>query len=275
MRARKGVLCLFLLLMYGFCFFQQEQFAKKTQYNLAFPLPSAVQKAVLGYLSQLGGEMHFIRTAVFLGGTDSNNLSATHANSLSKNFEVMSNLHPPFIDTYFLCQATLPYFGVEKAAETNLILKKGTAALPDNWTLSFFMGFNYFYFLEDNAQAADVLMHTSKLPNAPNWLGHLASILKASGGDIYAGLIWLRAMRSAEEDEASIARYDNDIAMFEQALSVEKAISAFRKKYSREPSDLSLLVPEFLTELPDFGDNFVLVWKPPILNLKRPPQPNM
>jgi hypothetical protein len=36
------------------------------------------------------------------------------------------------------------------------------------------------------------------------------------------------------------------------------------------PSRLNELVPEFLPGLPDLGKDFLLVWEPPVLQVKRP-----
>ncbi len=259
-----------LLVVYGLICFQQEQFTQKNQYYLPFPTPAIVQKSVLGFLRQIGGEMLFIKTSVFLGGKEVTKLTDMQTNSLSENFKVMSELNPPFVDTYFLCQATLPYLGTEKVEEANVILNNGINALPEKWVLPFYAGFNHFYFLNENIKAGEHLLNASRLPGAASWLGHLASVLAAEGGDIFVGLTWLRAMRESEDDNSLKERIDEDIAKFEQALKIEKAVLSFQDKYKTEPSDLELLVPEFLPEIPDFGKDFVLVWQPPFLSLKRP-----
>jgi hypothetical protein len=258
-----------LLLIYGILFYLHENVEQDNSSEISYPLPSTVQKTALGYLKQIGSEVHFIKTAVFLGGVDINFLTNDHADRLSKNFDVMADLHPAFVDTYFLSQSTLPYFSAEKARENNEILKKGIAALPDNWVLPFFVGFNHFYHLQENLEASKYLLSASKLPGAATWLAHLASMLAAEGGDIYAGLIWLKAMQKGEQDETVRQSYAKDIAVFEMAVEVQKAIHNYRNQYGRYPSVLDDLVPDFLPHLPDFKGRFFLEWNPPALKLHR------
>lgn len=259
-----------LVVCYGVLFFAQERFTHQVKPTLALPLPSVVEKTVLGYLRQLGGEMHFIKTAVFLGGNFTNEPDETYATGLSSNFQVMVDLHPQFIDSYFLCQSSLPFIGPERAREANAILQKGLNANPTNWIFPFFQSFNYNHFLSEPRKAADALRTAAKIDEAPDWLEHLASIRAAQGGDILSGLIWLKAMYKTEENESRREKYGREIKDFEMALNVQKAIIAYQKKYGRHPDVLDDLIPEFLQALPIFNEKFVLAWDPPTLQLKRP-----
>jgi hypothetical protein len=260
-----------VLLLYIVLFIKHEQFDQNSTSRISFPLPPIVQKTALGYLRQIGGEMHFIKTAVFLGGYGLENLTSEHADRLARNFDLMAELHPAFIDTYFLSQSTLTYLGPEMTRENNEILKKGMAALPEYWLLPFYIGFNHFYYLQEKTVAAEYLLAASKLPGAATWLGHLASMLTAEGGDIRAGLIWLKTIHQNETDEAARKSYEKDIVAFENALAVQDALSLYQQKYGGAPFNLDVLVPEFLPYLPEFDGRYYLEWDPPTLKLKRPP----
>jgi hypothetical protein len=266
----RSLLFVCLALIYGTLFMHHEQAKQQAEPQLALPLPTPALKTILGYLRQLGGEMHFIKTSVFLGELDPSKPMDKYAVSLASNFEAMAELHPYFRDTYFLAESGLAHIGPEYARQANAILDKGIKAYPDDWFLPFFKGFNHFYYLKENRQAADDLLAASKLPDGPPWLAHLASMLAAEGGDIYAGLVWLKSMLKAEQDETMQERYKEDIAVFEKALAVQNAIFAYRQRYGRVPSILNELVPEFLPGLPDLGKDFLLVWEPPVLQVKRP-----
>jgi hypothetical protein len=269
MMLRKSVLII-LLIGYGLLFFYQEQYAAQSVEILEYPLPGIVQKTVLGYLRQIWAEMHFIKTAVFLGGNFTNNPDETYSNTLAKNFEVMAELHPHFIDIYFLCESSLPHNGPRWTRAANDVLKMGMDAHPERWELPFFQGFNYNHLLKEPVQAAKMLMIAAKKPGAPDWLEHLASLRAAQGGDILSGLVMLKAMLESEKDPVIQKRYEKDIMHFEQALKVQKGIYTYFKKYNVSPKVLSDLVPEFLPELPDFDGTFYLEWVPPDLRLKRP-----
>jgi hypothetical protein len=259
-----------LVLIYGALFMHHEHIKQQVEPQLTLPLPASALKTVLGYLSQLGSEMHFIKTGVFLGALDPNKPMDKYADSLVSNFEVMAELHPYFRDTYFFAESTLAHIGPEQARAANAILTTGMTVYPDDWFLPFFKGFNHFYYLKENRKAAEDLLKASQLPDGPTWLAHLASMLAAEGGDIYGGLAWLNMMLKAEEDPAMQERYRRDIGAFEKALIVQEAVFAYRRKYNQLPSELNDLIPEFIQALPEFDGDFYLEWEPPELKLKRP-----
>lgn len=266
----RKVIFFVLLISYTGVFFYQEKISIEAVPQLAFPMPAMVAKSVLGFLRQLGGEMYYIKASVFLGALDPSKPMDAHADSLASNFEVMSELNPYFVDTYFLCESGLAHIGPQQAREANTVLARGMEALPDNWFLPFFKGFNHFNYLKENRQAAEDLLKASKLPNGPPWLAHLASMLAAEGGDIAAGLVWMRAMLQTEEDETMKDRYRNDIAAFEKALAVQKAIQVFHSINGVYPNELGELVPRYISNLPDFTEKFSLSWNSPTLKLIRP-----
>jgi hypothetical protein len=259
-----------LLLSYGILFSLQETRFPKSSQQLSHPLPPAIEKAALGYLRQLGGEMHFVKAGVFYGGVKPGRDPLEYAEPFAQHLTSAASLHPNFADTYFLCQATLPYINKEFALQANSVLALGMAALPDNFVPPFFIGFNHFYHLKDPRQAAIFLQQAAQYPGVPSWVGHLASTLAAEGGDIYGGLIWLKAMLAAEEDERVRERYQHSIAMFERAVTVRQAIDIYKNKHNNQyPATLDAMVPEILAALPEFDPPFQLSWEPPTLRLIR------
>lgn len=266
---RNSFFCIFFLL-YCLSFFLQEQFTQITPIKLSHPLPTKVQKVALGYLKQLRAEIGFIKTNIFLGGTEPGRDPLTYATSLAHNFFTITELHPLFLDTYFLCQSSLPYINDENAQKANKIHEKGIKALPENWVLPFFVGFNHFYYLNNPQKASEILYHASYLPEAPQKpLQSLASILAAEGGNIYGGLLWLKGMLATEKDETMRERYKKRITIFEQAVVVQKAIERYKKQYNHYPLSLDALTPEILKSLPELSPPFSLSWTPPILQLVR------
>lgn len=258
-----------LLIFYGMLFPLQETRFSESSQQLSHPLPPVIEKIALGYLKQLGGEMHFVKASVFYGGLQPGFDPLKFAEPFARHLTAAATLHPQFIDTYFLCQATLPYINNEYAEYANSVFAQGMAALPDNFLLPFFIGFNHFYHLKDPHNAALFLKIASEKPNGPSWLGHLASTLAAEGGDIYGGLIWLKAMLAGEEDERVRERYQHSIVMFERAVTVQQAINTYKNQHGQYPAVLDALVPEELAALPEFDPPFQLSWEPPTLRLIR------
>jgi hypothetical protein len=259
-----------LVVVYALLFSQHERFSHWAQPQLSFPLPASVEKAVLGYIRQLGGEFHFIKSSLYVGALSARRQDLSGADNLAANLDSAAELNPPFVDTYFYCESFLAPQGQVHVRQANAILKKGIAARPQSWLLPFFLGFNHINYLGEPREAADALKAASERPTAPSWLGHLASVLAAKGGDINTGLMWLRAMHANEKNEAVRRGYADDIADYEKALEVQKAVRAFSSRYGREPRALNALVPEFLSGLPVFKGNLILKWEPPVLRLERP-----
>lgn len=267
---RRLLVSLVFLALYGSLFSLQEtRFAEKT-HDLTHPLPPALQEIALGYLKQLGGEMQFISASVFYGGLKAGRDPLEYAEPLARHLQAAAHLHPRFIDTYFFCQATLPYISDEYARFANKeVLARGLAALPESMVPPFFIGFNHFYHLQEPGEAAGYLRQASEKPGAPSWLGHLASVLAAEGGDIEGGFLWLQAMLANEEDERMREYYMFSINQFEKARTVQQAIVRYRQERGRDPEDLADLVPAFLPALPEFDPPFTLAWDPPLLRLHR------
>ena len=268
---RAGVVLfpLILLAYVGLFLFQEKMVIKNLDQLTTLPSYRFFQ-AVSGYARQLCAESIYIKTSVYLGGTHKQKTLKKNEKNLADHFVLVSKLHPKFRDTYFLCEGFLPSISKESAARANDIIGTGQSTYPDFWLFDIFAAFNCFYYLDDHIKAASILNEAVQKPGAPSWLGRLASVLAAQGGELYTGLNWLKLMRSGEKDDSARARYDKDIRVFEQAISVQQAADRYANHYGKPPEKLEELVPEFLSEIPDPGKNFVYDWVPPTLKLKRP-----
>ncbi|NOX24698.1 MAG: hypothetical protein GXP59_00990 [Deltaproteobacteria bacterium] len=258
-----------LLAVYGAVFSQQEILFRESSQQLAYPSPPEIQKAALGYLKQLGGEMQFIKAGVFYGGVKAGRDPLEYIGPFAQHLAAAAILNPEFTDTYYLCQATLPQINNKYATFANKIYALGMQALPNNFVLPFFTGFNYFYYLKDRRHAAELLKTAAEKPDGPLWVGHLAAILEAEDGDIYGGLVWLKVMLAGEKNKAAKKRYRHSIAMFTRAVTIQKSINIYKKRYGTYPPTLSDLIPDILPTLPKFDPPFQIKWIAPKLSLVR------
>ncbi len=239
-------------------FFSQLEHDRSGQtVELTAVMPAPIQK-MSGYLRQLSAETLYIKAAVFLGGRRAGTDPESYGPRLADHFDVMAQLHPKFLDIYFLGESSLSWINVEHALRANALLARGMAAVPDFWMLPFFAGFNSFYYINDPMTASLYLLQASQTKDGPPWLGHLAAVMAARGGSILAGLAWLRAMLAVEEEEGTRLRYQQDIKEFEKAASVLGALEAYQRKNGQYPYDLLQLVPNYLPELPVITEPYVL-----------------
>jgi len=258
-----------LLAGYIFLFLAQEQHLSIAQRDISPALPKRVLH-VLGhtYLDQIIAEALFIKTAVYHGGLEKE-VDAGNLAIMEQHFIVMNELHPKMLDIYYRAETTLAHRGDAYARTATRILEHGRSVLPDQIALPFFEGFNYFRYLRNPTKAAEVLRIGSEIPGAPRWIGHLASMLAAEGGNIRTGLVWLQGMLASSTDEVAKERYRGEIKVFEQALQVQVALERYMQNQSRPPETLDELVPDYLTQLPPLEKGYNLVYKAPNLFLKR------
>ena len=198
---KSGLWLASVIMAYTLVFLLQESHVKHAQYELEPTLPVQLQQASLGYLHQLGAEMLHIKAAVFLGGIRSAVAPETYVDNLADHFDIATTLHPKLLDIYYLAESSLSWIGNDSVRRANHVLDKGARARPDQWVLPFFAGFNSFYYLKEHDAAAEHLQRAAAVEGAPRWIGHLASVIAGRGGDIYGGLMWLRAMLADEEDQ--------------------------------------------------------------------------
>ncbi len=258
-----------LLIIYTGVFILQESQQQYGQHHLGETLPARLQQISLGYLHQLGAEMLYVKVMVFLGGRGQGESVTSFAPTLDRHFQVISDLHPYFQDTYYICESSLSWISPKFARRVNLVMEKGMEARPDLWMLPFFAGFNYFRYLDQPGEASKYLWEASKADEAPEWIGHLATTLAAEGGDIYGGMLWLKAMLVVEDNEMASARYRADIVEFEKAIVVLQALNRYRKQYGQEPATLDDLKPEFLLDLPEMERGYELWYEASTLRLRR------
>jgi hypothetical protein len=238
--------------------------------SLDYALPAGFYKITSGYLKQITAVSLFIRTSVFLGGREQGESLQTYELSLANNFEVMTNLYPQFLDPYYFCQAFLTPISESAAQQAESIFETGIQANPNDLFLRFFHASNFFLSMDEPLKGAKAFAEAAKLPNAPPMFEHLSAILSAQGGNLIAGLMSLKMLAAGEKDEAIQKRYQEEIVIFEQALLVKKAVDAYKDANESFPESLQMLIPDFLDNLPDLRDHFILIYDSPTIRLQRP-----
>ncbi len=260
-----------LLLVYLCLFMAHEKRSSLSPSTISPSLPTGMLN-LLGhsYLNQFIAEVLFIKTAVFYGGLNKR-MDEESLQTMAQHFIAMSQLHPRLMDSYYRSESILAHEGNEHANTVNHILERGRKYLPEKVTLPFFEGFNYFHYLNEPIKAANVLRIASTIPDAPQWIGHLASMLMASGGNIRTGLIWLKAMHATSQNDDEKARYQREIIAFEKAMQVQVALQRYVQRTGSYPDSLNSLLITDLSTLPTWDDVFFLEYQPPKLFLRRQP----
>ncbi|MDQ6961186.1 MAG: hypothetical protein Q9M28_01460 [Mariprofundaceae bacterium] len=245
---------------------------KKTlkEVKLENTMPIGLHQVVSSYARQLFADAIYIKVVVFLGSKPLPKVD-DYKNNLYQHFLVIQALHPQLIDMYYLSESSLSWVSKADTLRVNELMSVGMAKKTEEWLLYFFKGFNEFYYLQEPAEAARTLYASSAIESTPLWLGSLATVLAAKGGELRAGLSWLKVMWGSETDVDQKKRYARDIVTFEKALLIQVALEHFKGIHQVWPESLSELVPDFLVELPVIkGDQYDLSYANEQLRLLRP-----
>jgi len=114
--------------------------------------------------------------------------------------DVVTTLDPKFAYAYQFGGVNLGAVG-KKFEKSNALLMKGLRETPDVWQIPFYLGFNYFFYLNDFQTAADYMAKASLLPGHPAYLPQLTSRLYAQAGRKEAAVQFLEQMIQQTEDD--------------------------------------------------------------------------
>ena len=158
--------------------------------------------------------------------------------------DLVTQMDPKFLYAYKFAGVAIPY-DAASARNANKILEKGMREAPQNWQFPFYMGFNYYTYMNDYEGAARYISSASQLPGAPPFLAGLASRLYAEAGRPELAIEFLIEIYNSLEDELLKRELERRIkeAVVERDLNLlNEAVARFRSIKGRPPESLSELV---------------------------------
>jgi len=176
--------------------------------------------------------------------------------------DVITDLDPKFYTAYlFTGMGLIHNFDDVKLAKP--ILEKGMEAFPDSWELPFWIGYDYYIYLEDNETASKYLWQAAQKPEAPkHFMALMLSALKKSGE--YEKALWaMKMMYDNAPDEKTKTVYGKKMIQLRDMAVLQKAAEVFHQRNDRYPSDLEeLLSAGLIKELPadPYGQGYE--WNP-------------
>jgi hypothetical protein len=227
-----------------------------------FVIPSPALKITSFEYKGVVSDLLFLKAAIFFGGTftrkEEPRVKPEEWQWLYKVLTASTDLDPYFVDPYLLANAHLTWDG-GMIRETNVLLEKGTRYRDWDYTLPFFAGFNSFFFLYDNAEAAEFLVTASQRPGPSGQLLSLASRLVYKEKKTENAILFLEAVVKKTEDKRQKKQYEIRINALQARLLLERAVSAYQEKFSRSPVSLQGMVEKgILKEIPidPYGGKF-------------------
>ncbi|OGW38824.1 MAG: hypothetical protein A2010_03915 [Nitrospirae bacterium GWD2_57_9] len=164
--------------------------------------------------------------------------------------DASTGLDPYFLDPYYVANANLTW-GAGMVEETNVLLGKGSHYRDWDWQLPFFRGFNYFYFLGKNNEAAQSLLEASRRPGANPLFASLAAKLMFKENKTEEAVLFLEEIVKTTEDNVLKKLYLVRLESLKAILALEQAVAVYKKRYGIAPVKIEALIQKgVLNELP-------------------------
>lgn len=222
--------------------------------DVAFvPEPGAAKLAAFGFDAVLGD--YYWLQAVQIVGSAEGPVGKSH--HLGRLIDVVTALDPWVGHAYRFAAV---WMTDDEAAvrHANAILERGIAHHPEDWRNRFYLGFNRFFYLGENAEAAAALTPALGLPGAPRYLGRLAARLRSqgSGGELESAAAFLHELRRQTPDPFAQAEYEralDEIEAERRARRLDLARNEFQRRHGRDierVEDLVRVPPAVLRALP-------------------------
>jgi len=158
--------------------------------------------------------------------------------------DVITTLDPKFVYVYEAGSIALTTM-VVLPEESNRLLEKGMAHNPQVWRLPFLLGFNYYFELHDDVNAAKYFAEAARLPDAPAFLMPLAARFYVSARSPEVAITLLAQLYEQTTDEkvkGVIEARLKDVLVERDLQLLEDAISRYQARHQRAPEQLADLV---------------------------------
>lgn len=211
----------------------------------SFMIPTPILKIVTLDFHGIASDYLFLNALVFIGSVGERKerprVKPWEWKWLYYTLDASTSLDPYFLDPYYLANAQLTWDAL-MINETNLLLEKGSKYRDWDSSLPFYIGFNYFYFLQDNLNARTWLLEASRRPDAPALYASLAAKLSYQKKRTENSISFIEEMAKKTEDQELKQKYEIRLDFLRQVLKVENAVEAYKKRFGKKPTDIHALI---------------------------------
>lgn len=240
----------------------QKRFELRKTAEAGYILPAKFSNILAVDYQGVLSDYQFLKIITFYGGRiqHEQSLSEEDWRYVVRGLETVTTLDPYFMDAYLLAESLLAW-EENRVEDANGFLKKGMSYIK-NWRLPFYVGCNYFFFLQDYVNAAEYLKIASSLPDSPNFLATFAARLDYYAGKSDTAILFLSGLLAETTDPVLRQRLEKRMLALRRASGLEQALQQFKSEYGRMPKGWEELVNKgAIDELPQdpYGGNWVLL----------------
>jgi len=207
--------------------------------RLRVPDPERVRALALGFEPVIA-DWYWIQALQLIGDR---NPPPDAVSTIADLIELVTGLDP-WVGHPYRFAALWMIESSEQVRRANAMLARGIAYHPTDWRNRFYLGYNLFFYLGDNAAAADVLETAIGLDGAPPYLGALVTRLRATSGGLDTAALFVQQLIASAEDERTRTQYleaFDEIETERRARILDDARAAFWRRNGRdirEPAEL-------------------------------------
>jgi hypothetical protein len=197
------------------------------------PDPAVADLASLGF-GAVVADFYWLQAIQAVGGDV--RITPELGAHLGKLVDVVTTLNP-WVDHPYRFAGIWMTQNEQNVRTANRLLRRGIEIHPGDWRNHYYLGFNHFFYLLENAEAAEVLEGASQLPNAPRYLPRLAARLKSESADLDVASVFLQELLRGTQGEAARESYRSaldEIEVEQRARQLEAARVRFRELEGRD-----------------------------------------
>jgi hypothetical protein len=121
--------------------------------------------------------------------------------------------------------------------KANRLLERGIAYHPLDWRNRFYLGFNQFFYLDENEAAVEALQGAIDLEGAPSYLRRLVARLRAGTGGLETAAMFLEELLRNTSDPYAQADYEkalDEVRTERRARALDAARAEYRRRTGRD-----------------------------------------
>jgi hypothetical protein len=232
--------------------------------DIAFVMPASILRITSLEFHGLASDFLFLKSLIFLGSTferkEEPRVKPWEWEWLYHVLDASADLDPYFFDPYYLGNANLTWGG-GLIKEANALLEKGSRYRSWDFLLPFYIGFNNFYFLDDNNKASEFLMEAARRPGASSVYAALAAKLAYKERRTENAIAFQEYILEHTEDSRLRTEYETRLNTLRGLLDLEKAVAEYKRRFGRYPGKIEdLIIKHVIDKLPPepYGGNYYI-----------------
>ncbi|NWH06407.1 hypothetical protein [Desulfobacter latus] len=205
----------------------------------------------------------YLKMSTYLGGKiiKREMMDMSHADFFYDAADIITTLDPFFWDAYLMSSMVLSW-DFQRLDLANKLLKKAMENRTWDYKPPYYLGFNYHYFLKDNANASRYLMEAAERGGGPSFILPLATRLSVYQSQLAPAILLLEEQLKTTRDPFMIKHLHTRLKAIIILDKLEKKVKEYKDRHGSLPEKLSDLKSDQLIEdLPEdpYGGEFYIL----------------